>query len=273
MNTTLEQTQLQVKPKKPLLRGLGIALGVLGLLASWTVLKPLDLPPSTLAPDSSTQFWQLSSGSRIAYRHMAAVGEARPFPIVFLHGGPGGYFSKSNVQVLGHLAQDGFQVYFYDQIGGGRSSRLKNPSGYTVARQVRDLDLIRQQIGSEKLILIGHSFGSSLAGHYLKAHPKRVERMILGSASPLWSAGIKSRGNFMDAYSSAAKAKVEALQELPKLVLADLLAGILPSTAYRLLPDSEMDALYRAILNADAQPSDEPIGGLGVTPTASSARI
>ena len=171
------------------------------------------------------------------------------------------------MQVLGQLAQDGFQVYFYDQVGGGRSSRLKNPSDYTVVRQVSDLELIRQQIGSEKLILIGHSFGSSLAGHYLKAHPKRVERMILGSASPLWPAGIKIRGNFMDAYSPAAKAKVEALQELPKLVVTDLLADILPGAAYillpALLPDREMDAFYRAILNADAYPSDEPIEGFG----------
>jgi pimeloyl-ACP methyl ester carboxylesterase len=263
MNTTLEQVKPRFNPKKILRRGLGITLGVLALAARWTVLKPLDLPPRTLAPDSRVQFWQLSSGSRIAYRHIAAVGQARPFPVVFLHGGPGGYFSKSNVQVLGQLAQDGFQVYFYDQLGGGRSSRLKNPSGYTVARQVSDLELIRQQIGSEKLILIGHSFGSSLAGHYLKAHPQRVERMILGSASPLWPAGIKSRGNFLDAYSPAARAKVEKLQELPKLIVANFLAGILPSAAYTLLPDSEMDAFYGAILNADNQPNDQPIEGFG----------
>ena len=71
----------------------------------------------------------------------------------------------------------------------------------------------------------------------------------------------------MDAYSPAAKAKVEALQELPKLVVTDLLADILPGAAYillpALLPDREMDAFYRAILNADAYPSDEPIEGFG----------
>ena len=72
------------------------------------------------------------------------------------------------------LAQRGFDVYVYDQTGSGLSARLNDPRAYTVARHVADLEAIRQTIGAARMILIGDSWGATLAANYIAAHPDRV---------------------------------------------------------------------------------------------------
>ncbi|WP_373281536.1 alpha/beta fold hydrolase [Microtetraspora fusca] len=123
------------------------------------------------AAGSDVRYWNLPTGSRIAYSHVPASGAARPTPVVFLHGGPG--TANDGVSPAGKaLAADGFDVYAYDQLGAGRSSRLSDVTGYTVARQVADLDAIRREIGTEKIILVGQSWGGALAAHYMAAHDR-----------------------------------------------------------------------------------------------------
>ena len=56
---------------------------------------------------------------------------------------------------------------FYDQAGSGLSGFLPHLRDYTVARSVADLEAIRQKIGVDKMILIGHSWGSTLAASYM----------------------------------------------------------------------------------------------------------
>ncbi|WFR70960.1 alpha/beta fold hydrolase [Prescottella defluvii] len=66
--------------------------------------------------------------------------------MIVLHGGPGtpgeGIPSGGD-----ELADAGFDVYAYDQVGAGRSSRLTDVRGYTVERQVEDLEDIRETLG------------------------------------------------------------------------------------------------------------------------------
>ena len=48
-----------------------------------------------------------------------------------------------------------------------------------------DLEQIRRQIGADRLILVGHSYGAVLAGHYLALHPEHVARMVVISPGAL----------------------------------------------------------------------------------------
>jgi proline iminopeptidase len=81
-----------------------------------------NVPPVPAAAPSDVRYWSLDTGSRIAYVQADAVGPARPAPIVFLHGGPG--TPGEGIPQAGRaLAGDGFDVYAYDQVGAGRSSR------------------------------------------------------------------------------------------------------------------------------------------------------
>ena len=58
---------------------------------------------------------------------------------------------------LAALATDR-DVYVYDRIGTGASSRLADPTGYTTARTVQDLEAVRAQTGAPQVVLMGHSW-------------------------------------------------------------------------------------------------------------------
>ncbi|MEV4356383.1 alpha/beta fold hydrolase [Nonomuraea sp. NPDC049625] len=59
-----------------------------------------------------------------------------------------------------HLAAAGFDVYAYDQLGAGRSTRLSDVTGYTVARHVADLEAIRRTIGADRIVIVGQRTGT-----------------------------------------------------------------------------------------------------------------
>jgi proline iminopeptidase len=134
----------------------------------------------------STQFWQLSTGSKIGYTLVLAKGQKKPYPIIYLHGGPGGHVSNRDIKILTPLADDGYDLYLYDQIGSGQSDRLKNINEYTVDRHIKDLEEIIEKTGSEKVVFIGQSWGAVLAVLFTAANPNRVQKLILTSPGPVY---------------------------------------------------------------------------------------
>ncbi|MFZ4056491.1 MAG: alpha/beta fold hydrolase [Ferruginibacter sp.] len=137
--------------------------------------------------DINNSFWQLSSGSTIAYTYISSTSKnTQTYPIIYLHGGPGGAISKRVIDDLTPLSANGFDVYFYDQVGSGASSRLNDISEYTVQRQVEDLNAIITKINSGKVTLIGQSWGSVLAAVYVSKHPERIDKIIFTSPGPIY---------------------------------------------------------------------------------------
>jgi proline iminopeptidase len=175
--------------------------------------------------------------------HYPAVPPAKPTPIVFLHGGPGAYLvdhPPSVARFYQSLAKLGFDVYLYDQIGSGRSARLDDPRQYTVDRNIRDLDAIRDAIKAQKLILIGDSWGAMLAAYYMAAHPDHCARAIFGGPGALDQTQIPA-GVYSDApMVQAAEAWFAEMYRrrypnLQRLINDD------PVAAHRVLSDREMD--------------------------------
>jgi proline iminopeptidase len=134
----------------------------------------------------STQYWNLATGSRIGYTLVSAKGIGKSTPVIFLQGGPGGCISDRNIEVLGQLSSDGFNIYLYDQIGSGHSDRLESIKEYNAARHVDDLEEIVKKIGSEKVILIGQSWGAILAALFVANNPEKVEKLILTGPGPIF---------------------------------------------------------------------------------------
>ena len=153
----------------------------------WLILKP-TADPGPPHPLENIRYWQLSTGSRIAYTEIdpPAGTSAKPNPVVYLHGGPGarqGHFDQS---IYGSLATEGFRVFLYDQAGSGMSDFLPKVGDYTVGRAVEDLEAVRKEIGAEQMILIGHSWGSTLAVKYMSQYPGRVAKVILHAPGGIW---------------------------------------------------------------------------------------
>jgi proline iminopeptidase len=214
---------------------------------AWMALLPMNDPRLPPAPVEGQRFWELPTGSRIAYVRVSADGDARETPVVFLHGGPGTPDMKGDAEYFGGLARDGFHVYVYDQVGTGRSSRLADPRDYTLRRDVADLEKIREKIGAERVVLIGHSYGGTLAAAYAATHPERVTKMVLsspGDASP--SAGGAS---MVFRLNASQKLGVYALLLPPRPMLAYALLQVNSEAAHAFAGDAEMDARFDRVYN------------------------
>lgn len=142
-----------------------------------------DVPQ--LQKRAGTQYWNLPTGSRIAYTLVAAEGTKKPHPIIYLQGGPGGFISDRNIEILAPLSEDGYDIYLYDQIGSGLSDRLANINDYTADRHKKDLEEIIKKIGAGKVILIGQSWGAILATLFIADNPQKVQKVIFTGAGPV----------------------------------------------------------------------------------------
>ena len=163
-----------------------LLLTVAAYLLAFLIPRSYDVSP--MHKRNGTQFWDLQTGSTIAYTLVPAKGPKKPFPIIYLQGGPGGFISDRNIEMLAPLSEDGFDIYLYDQIGSGLSDRLPNIKDYTAERHKIDLEELIQKIGTTKVILIGQSWGASLATLFIADNPEKVERVVFtgpGSILPI----------------------------------------------------------------------------------------
>ncbi|WP_433472436.1 alpha/beta fold hydrolase [Spirillospora sp. CA-142024] len=170
--------------------------------------------------------------------------------MVRLHGGPGTPGAGPD-DLDRELAGHGFDVYTYDQLGAGRSQRLADPTGYTVARQVADLEAIRRRLGAPKLILVGSSWGATLAASYMAAHPGHVAKAVFTSPGALWAPEWKKagEGDIWDRLTPQQRARMDRLEASPRLIAWSVLMDIDPRAAHALVPDKETDPLFDELLS------------------------
>jgi pimeloyl-ACP methyl ester carboxylesterase len=217
---------------------------LLSILLSLTVFKPL-VPaseiPNPLSMPAGAAYWPMPDGSRIAYRKARGAKPVRPYPVVFLHGGPGNIAVARKGLVLERLANDGFDVYHYDQLGGGLSSRLENLDGYTIKRFVNDLEQIRLAIHAEKLIVVGHSWGAALLANYLAVHPDRVAQAVFDSPGNFEA--TPNASHFDERMSSEAKLGMQRILGTPRMAVFGVLINTFnsPNGPY-FIPEPELAA-------------------------------
>ncbi|MCP4438068.1 MAG: alpha/beta hydrolase [Aureispira sp.] len=163
--------------KYSLLLGGGILLYVLFYPQKYDVLAFEKRP--------NTKYWELQNGSKIGYTLLKGTPSGNKPPIIYLHGGPGGMVSDETIDLLKPIAAKGFDVYLYDQVGSGHSNRLEDVSEYSVSRHKEDLALIVEAIGTEKIILFGHSWGTMLAIDFFADNAAIVEKIICSGPGPI----------------------------------------------------------------------------------------
>ncbi len=163
-------------------RTIGIAMLI---FLVWSLI-PLKQTITPIQPGSNTKYWNMKDGHKIAYTKIIGdTSNANP-SIIFLHGGPGGYIHSAIIEQMKALSKNGYNVYLYDQIGSGLSDRLPKPKDYSFGKHLNDLDeIIKLQIKTNKVILIGHSYGGILATHFTADHPELVDKLILSSPGDL----------------------------------------------------------------------------------------
>ncbi|MGE2691360.1 alpha/beta fold hydrolase [Mycolicibacterium pulveris] len=232
-----------------------VSVLVFAVSAAMIVLRPLpsdDLANRSSAVPEDVRYWDLRTGSHLAYRHLNATGPSRPTPVIFLGGGPGEAVvnNPTKAEPYRDLTRLGYDVYLYDQIGAGMSARLTDPAGYTVGRHVADLEAIRDHLDADQVILIGASWGGSLAASYLAAHPARVAKAVLTSPAPMDYARWPDAGDITAHLPDGPRQRAQSLLPgHPRFVTWYGLGIINPLAAHNLVSDHEADAYFDTFLN------------------------
>jgi L-proline amide hydrolase len=116
-------------------------------------------------------------GYRTWYRVVGESSEGRD-PLVALHGGPGSthnYFAP-----LERLAEEGRAVVLYDQIGCGHSDRPQDID-WSVDVFLEELATLRDQLGLERIHLLGTSWGGQLALEHALSGYGGLTSLVLSS--------------------------------------------------------------------------------------------
>ena len=98
-----------------------------------------------------------------------------------VHGFTGSHHS---VDGLVHGLAADRQVVAPDLVGHGQSDAPPDPQHYTMAAIVSHLDAVRAAMGSERMALVGYSFGARVALSYAAAHPSAVTHLITIGGTP-----------------------------------------------------------------------------------------
>ena len=112
-------------------------------------------------------------GYKLFYR---IFGEPRNGTVLCLHGGPGA--THDYILPLADLAQGGYRVVFYDQLGCGRSEVPKDPALLVVERYTEEVEEFRKVMKLGKVHLVGSSFGGQLAISYALQHQGGLKSMV-----------------------------------------------------------------------------------------------
>ena len=157
-------------------------------------------------------------------------GDPSARPAVFLHGGPGGGFQPGNAALFDPAR---FRTLFFDQRGAGRSLPKGDLTANTTAHLVADMERLRQHFGFDKWLVVGGSWGATLALAYAQAHPERVSGLVL-------------RAVFLGTTAELDWAFGTGLRQFYPTLYKDFLDALPPEDRGAPLP-----AFYRRILHPD----------------------
>ncbi|HWU74166.1 MAG TPA: alpha/beta hydrolase [Sphingomonas sp.] len=177
--SSVDRTDPAYQPPVPL----GFDMRLIVIIASLLCLA------SAASPGASTGEHRLRTpdGVELWYR---VAGPQRGPVVIFLHGGPGE--GSQALQALGGPAlEKQVRMVYLDQRGSGRSDRPKDANHYSLTRLEADVDLIRQALGADKIVLLAHSAGTPIALDYAADHPDHVAGLILAGAVPDIPAAIE----------------------------------------------------------------------------------
>ncbi|MFI1725335.1 alpha/beta fold hydrolase [Streptomyces sp. NPDC020489] len=114
--------------------------------------------------------------------HLRGEGE----PLVVLPGGP--MRASAYLGDLGGLSAHR-RLALLDLRGTGDSAVPADPATYRCDRLVDDVEALRTHLGLERMDLLAHSAGGSLAMLYAARYPRRVRRLVLVTTIP-WALGM-----------------------------------------------------------------------------------
>jgi proline iminopeptidase len=164
--------------------------------------------------------------------YVESVGRSRGIPAIYLHGGPGSGCQPDHRRLFD---PERFHTILLDQRGAGRSRPKGCREHNTLPHLIADMEMIREQFGIARWMIVGGSWGATLALAYAQAHPHRVSGIVLRAT--FLGTRQELEGAFLDA--------------LPRFYpdLSDDFIGLLPPQERH----QPLEAYWRRILDPDPE--------------------
>ncbi len=116
---------------------------------------------------------QVGDGHELRVRTFGTPGR---IPIAFLHGGPGSGVNGAHMAIFDPRS---CHVVAFDQRGAGSSRPHRGREANTTQHLIADMELLRRRLGFGRWLLVGGSWGATLALAYAQQHPDRVLGLVL----------------------------------------------------------------------------------------------
>jgi proline iminopeptidase len=175
----------------------------------------------------TSEFLDVGDGHEI---YVESVGREGGTPAVYLHGGPGSGCQPDHRRLFD---PERFHAVLFDQRGAGRSRPKGKRTANTLPLLIADMETIRKKFGFERWLVVGGSWGATLALAYAEAHPDRVSGLVL-------------RATFLGTRAELEGAFLDTLPRFYPALSADFL-NLLPAEER----ERPLEAYWRRILDAD----------------------
>ena len=180
--------------------------------------------------------------------HYNRAGEGNEEKLLFLHGSGPGATGWSNWQFALPELGESFDCIGPDMIGYGQSEHPESPPHGTdewLEVWLDQISSILDQLGLEKVHIVGNSMGGALALHFLKRNPEKVGRLVLmgtmGTPHQIRDGLADLWGFYDDPSPENMKKAIERFVYDPGIVGGDL--------------DAIAEARYEAAMNEDVSRS------------------
>jgi proline iminopeptidase len=163
--------------------------------------------------------------------YVETIGRADGMPTIYLHGGPGSGCQPDHRRLFD---PERFHAVLFDQRGAGRSRPKGRREDNTLPHLIADIETIREKFGITRWMVVGGSWGATLALAYAQVHPDRVTGIVL-------------RATFLGTRAELEGAFLDALPRFHPELNDDFL-NVLPKPERK----KPLDAYWRRILDPDS---------------------
>ena len=145
------------------------------------------IPQLSGPPVGETQILPTTDGLQLVYQWVDGPSERTA---IYLSGGPGlppyDWMYWASEPLRSHV-----DVAYLEQRGCGRSAR-PGSGAYSLDAYINDVELLREQMGAGKVVLIGHAWGGFCALEYAMRYPERIDALVLVSPIPSFPQMVES---------------------------------------------------------------------------------
>ena len=166
-------------------------------------------------------------------------------PCLYIHGGPGSgaYWLEA---FSGEMLETKFKMIYLDQRGVSRSASAANKD-YSLNRMLLDFEEVREALGINKWLVMGHSFAGGIQTTYASKYPNAIAGMMMLNGT----VNITESLNGVIAYASS-RIPASATEEL-NVENTSLMQKMM--TAHRVLGEDVYKMYYKEKSSSDTMNS------------------